>query len=56
MYQLWKRFLEEAGLNIEAGNCQQFRTYIYVLRRLGLIEKAGVLLPQKETFQETIIL
>ena len=41
MYKRWKSFMERSGLNIEAGTYQQFRTYISVLRRLGLIEKAG---------------
>ena len=41
MHLRWKGFIEEAGLNINAGTYQQFRTYIYVLKRLGLIERAG---------------
>lgn len=41
MYKLWKAFLEDAGLNIRAGNYQQFRTYIYVLKRLGLVRRMG---------------
>jgi len=40
-YKRWKSFMERSGLNIKAGTYQQFRTYIYVLRRLGLIEMAG---------------
>ena len=41
MWKQWRSFLEEAGLKIKAGKYQAFRTYIYVLRRLGLIRKAG---------------
>jgi len=41
MYKRWRGFLESAGLNIKAGTYQQFRTYIYVLKRLGLVEKIG---------------
>ena len=41
MHKLWKRFLEGAGLNIKPGTYQQFRTYIYALKRLGLIHRAG---------------
>lgn len=41
MWKRWKSFLEDAGLNIEAGKYQAFRTYIYVLRKLGLIRRAG---------------
>jgi len=41
MWKLWKSFLEEAGLNIEAGRYQAFRTYIYILRKLGLIRRVG---------------
>ena len=48
MYKLWKRFLEEAGLNIKPGTYQQFRTYIYVLKRLGLIYRVGS--PSKSDF------
>ena len=39
--KFWRSFLDGAGLNIKAGTYQQFRTYIYVLRRLGLIQSAG---------------
>jgi len=41
MWKRWKSFLEDAGLKIQAGNYQAFRTYIYVLRRFGLIRRAG---------------
>ena len=41
MYKRWKSFMERSGLNIKAGTYQQFRTYIYVLKRLGLIRRAG---------------
>jgi len=41
MHKLWSKFLEDAGLKIEAGSYQQFRTYIYVLKRLGLIRRVG---------------
>ena len=41
MYKRWRSLLEEAGLNIKAGTYQQFRTYIYVLKQLGLVERVG---------------
>jgi len=41
MWKRWKSFLEDAGLKIQAGTYQAFRTYIYVLRRFGLIRRAG---------------
>ena len=41
MHIRWKGFIEEAGLNIKAGTYQSFRTYIYVLKRLGLIQRVG---------------
>ena len=50
MYKLWKRFLGEAGLNIKPGTYQQFRTYIYVLKRLGLIHRVGY--PSKSEFSK----
>ena len=42
MYRRWRFFLEDAGLNINAGTYQAFRTYIYVLKELGLVQRAGV--------------
>jgi len=39
MYKRWKSFIEGSGLNIKTGNYAQFRTYIYVLKRLGLIHR-----------------
>ena len=41
MYKRWRSFPEGAGLNIKAGTYQQFRTYIYVLKQLGLVERVG---------------
>ena len=41
MWKLWRSFVEEAGLNTKAGTYQAFRTYIYVLRRLGLIHRVA---------------
>ena len=41
MWKRWRSFLEEAGLKIKAGNYAAFRTYIWVLKRLGLIVRAG---------------
>lgn len=41
MWKLWREFLEEAGLKIKAGKYAGFRNYVYVLRRLGLIHRAG---------------
>ena len=41
MWKLWRSFLQRAGLKIKAGTYQAFRNYIYVLRRLGLIRRAG---------------
>ena len=41
MWKLWRSFLEEAGLNIKAGTYAQFRTYIYVLKQLGLVKRIG---------------
>ena len=41
MYKRWKSFLQETGLNIKAGSYGQFRTYIYILKRLGLIVRVG---------------
>ena len=41
MWKLWREFLGEAGLKMKAGSYQAFRTYIYILKRLGLIGRAG---------------
>ena len=41
MWKRWRSFLEGAGLNIKAGTYQAFRNYIYVLRKCGLIRRAG---------------
>lgn len=40
VYGMWKRFRKEKeGLGYRAGSYQNFRRYIYMLQRLGLVQK-----------------
>jgi len=56
MYKRWRSFHEEARLNIKAETYQNFRTYICILKRLGLVDRVGGSPSSKEVSFQGILL